>query len=194
MKKVLIITGISLLTFVIVVILLNSMSGESNKKKINDYVTEQGYKTSDDSLFYQRIVSNNTLDDFYNDVDNKKDSKYDEYYFSKDSYSFIELKMVYRDGINQVFNVTSDFTTNKITYNFEISKDNQSIMLDGSYVADRVSCNLNNVRNMSTKNLKEYCSLAENYMNDFLKEQDRLLSNNEFKQAISQVNGVVIDD
>ena len=63
MKKVLIITGISLLTFVIVVILLNSMSGESNKKKINDYVTEQGYKTSDDSLFYQRIVSNNTLDD-----------------------------------------------------------------------------------------------------------------------------------
>ena len=38
MKKVLIITGISLLTFVIVVILLNSMSGESNKKKINDYL------------------------------------------------------------------------------------------------------------------------------------------------------------
>jgi len=195
MKKVLIITVVCLVIFVLAVILLNSLSGESNTKKIKDYITDQGYSTTDDSLFYQKIVSNNTLDDYYNDVDNKKDSTYDEYYFNKDSYSFIELKMIYKNEISQVFNVTSDFTNNKVSYNYEISKNNSSIILDGDYVSGReTSCNINSIKNLSTKNLSEYCTLARSYMNEFISEQEKLLSNKEFKKAISQVNGVVIDD
>ena len=195
MKKVLIITVVCLTLFVIVVFLLNSLSGESNSKKIKDYITDQGYSTSDDSLFYQKIVSNNTLDDYYKDVKNKKESKYDEFYFNKDSYSFIELKMIYKNDITQVFNVTSDFTNNKVEYNFEISKNSASIILDGSYLAGReTSCNINSIKNLSTKNLADYCTLARNYMNEFITEQEKLLSNKEFKKAISQVNGVVIDD
>lgn len=195
MKKVLIITVVCLTLFVIVVFLLNSLSGESNSKKIKDYITDQGYSTSDDSLFYQKIVSNNTLDDYYKDVENKKESKYDEFYFNKDSYSFLELKMIYKNDITQVFNVNSDFTNNKVEYNFEISKNSASIILDGSYLAGReTSCNINSIKNLSTKNLADYCTLARNYMNEFITEQEKLLSNKEFKKAISQVNGVVIDD
>ena len=178
MKKVLIITVVCLTLFVIVVFLLNSLSGESNSKKIKDYITDQGYSTSDDSLFYQKIVSNNTLDDYYKDVENKKESKYDEFYFNKDSYSFIELKMIYKNDITQVFNVTSDFTNNKVEYNFEISKNSASIILDGSYLAGReTSCNINSIKNLSTKNLADYCTLARNYMNEFITEQEKLLSN-----------------
>lgn len=194
MKKVLIITAVSLIVFVLVVVLLNSMSGESNAKKIKDYVKEQGYSDSNDSLFYQKIVSNNTLDDYYKDVDNHTDSVYQEYYFSKDSYSFIELKMVFKNEVNQVFNVTSDFTNNKISYNFEISRDNASIILDGDYVAGNVSCNINSVKNLSTNKVNDYCTIAKNYMNEFIDEQNNLLSNDEFSKAISQVNGVVVDD
>ncbi len=194
MKKVLIITGISLIIFVVLVVVLNSMSGESNEKKIKDIVSSEGYKTSSDSLFYHKIKTNNTLDDFYKDVDNNKESKYDEYYFNKDSYSFIELKMIYKKEITQVFNVTSDFTNNRINYTYEISKNKASIILDGSYIGGNVSCNITSVNNLSTKNVSEYCNLAKGYMNEFIEEQDKLLSNKEFSKAISQINGVVIDD
>ena len=194
MKKVFIIIGISLIIFVVAVVLLNRASGDSNTKKINDYVSSQGFKTTKDSLFYQKIKTNNTLDDYYNDVSNNKSSEYDEYYFSKDSYSFIELRMIYKDEINQLFNVTSDFTTNRINYNYEISKDSSSIILDGTYIDGKISCNINKVNNLSTKNVDSYCKLAESYMNDFINEQNTLLSNNEFREAISQINGVVLDD
>lgn len=194
MKKVLIIIGISLLVFVGVVILLNRVSGTSNTKKINDYVNSQGYKTTEDSLFYQKIVTNNTLDDYYDDVSNNKNSEYNEYYFSKDSYSFIELRMIYKDEINQLFNVTSDFRNNKITYNYEISKNKASIILEGSYLDGSLSCNTSKVNNITTTNIDSYCELAKKYMNEFINEQNKLLSNDEFREAISQVNGVVIDD
>ena len=106
---------------------------ENNDRVLDEEFEKNGYTTLDfDDAFYNNIVSNNTLDDYYNDKENEKDTIYEEYYISKESNDFIELKMIYEKGIEKTLNIISDLNTFNIEYNYEIVYQKSHILLDGN--------------------------------------------------------------
>ena len=132
----------------------------------------KGFKTESVSdNFYKKIVTNNTLDDFYNDVAEKKDSTYIEYNFTKSSYDFIELKMNYSDNSLSTLNISSDIRNNTIDFNYEISNDSSRLMLDGN-MNETFQCNVIMQENVSNSTKNSHCEYIEKEIENFITEKN----------------------
>lgn len=157
---------------------------EENKIFINNYLNELGYKYDEKEKLFKKITTENTLDEFYDLSSKKQEVYYEEYYFSLDNNSFIELNMGYKDGIMEVFNITSDLTKQEINYNYEINKDDSSAILEGSY-NDIFKCNIVSLKKLSDDNKGIYCNTARKQADKFIDEQNNLLGNDKFIKIIN---------
>ena len=144
-------------------------------------IKKDGFKTSsNDDLYYKKIVTNNTLDSFYNDVSENKDSSYQEYNFTKSSYDFIELKMTYSDETTSTLNIISDIRNNTIDYNYEVSKGTSRLMLEGN-MTNNFICNAIEQSNISNKTKESHCEYIKKEIQSFISIRDEYLKNQNLK-------------
>ena len=184
-------TVIIIVVFIIIVILgilmyyTTDQKQEENEIYINNYLSNLGYKYDEKGRMYKKITTNNKLDDYYELKNKNKEVYYEEYYFSLDNNSFIELNMGYKNGITEVFNITSDLTKQEITYNYEINKDDSQAIVEGSYNNNSFICNIVTLKKLKEENKNVYCERAKNQANKFIEEENQLLSNEEFNKIIN---------
>ena len=182
---------IGVITFIIIVILsilmyyTTDQKQEENELYINSYLNDLGYTYNEEENMYKKITTNNTLDDFYELSSNKKEAYYQEFYFSQESNSFIELNMAYNNDITEVFNINSDLTKQEITYNYEITKNDSSAILEGSYNNNTFTCEIVSLKKLTDNNKEIYCETIKKLANNFIKEENKLIDNVEFNRIIN---------
>lgn len=180
-NKLIIIPIIIFIVFVILGINLNK-----NHSKMEKELKKEGYETKNENdAFYKRIESNNTLDDYYNDISNHKDSMYSEYYLSKESHDFIGLKMIYQNEVYMVLNFTSNMKTLDINFTFEMEFDESRILLEGNNNMG-FECNTILAKNTSQETIDYYCEDVHKEINEFVEKRSKLLSNPEIKKIIDE--------
>ena len=186
-KKVLIGVGVFIIIIIIGILMYytTDQKQEENEIYINNYLNDLGYTYNEEEKMFKKITTNNTLDEFYELSSKNKEAYYEEYYFSLDNNSFIELNMAYKDGITEVFNVTSDLTKQEITYNYEITKDDSSAILEGSYNNNSFKCEIVSLKKLNDDNKDQYCETIREYANKFIEEENQLLNNEEFNNIIN---------
>ena len=79
MKRIIILI-ILLIIIILGVIGLTLLSGKSDVKIIDDNLTNNNYKLEDNT--YKKIITGNSLDDFYNSTSTQVNSSYEEYSFN----------------------------------------------------------------------------------------------------------------
>ena len=90
---------IVLVSIFVVMLLLLLAASVATEDEVYNELENEGYYTETDDAFYKKILTNNTLDEFYNDMNSGRNTKYQEVYVSKTSYDYIELLMIYNDGV-----------------------------------------------------------------------------------------------
>ena len=168
-----IITGIIL----IIVMAIGLLYFTSREQQIKRELLKQGYSTEKEEAFYNKVVTNNTLEEYYNDVSSHKDSNYEEYYVSKESNSFIELKLSYQNKINTTLNISTELKTNKTNYHYEVSYQNSYLLLEGNSDTN-YNCDVVDKKNINQKTVDYYCELVIVELNNFLQKKNELLQNN----------------
>jgi len=180
-NTVLIIVAVFLVVLFLFFVVLE-LTQPSGEEKI---MQQEGYETTEEDAFYKKIVTNNTLDDYYDDVANNIDSAYEEYYLAKESYNFIELKMTYQNEVSKTINITSDIRTNIVTFNYELSYKTIHLLLEGSSVSD-YACNVVVKKSVNDEELQNACDEVQEEINTFLSRQNELLSNKNVQDIVNQ--------
>ena len=182
---------IGVITFIIIVILsilmyyTTDQKQEENELYINSYLNDLGYTYNEEENMYKKITTDNTLDDFYKLSSNKKEAYYQEFYFSHESNSFIELNMAYNNDITEVFNINCDLTKQQIAYNYEITKNDSSAILEGSYNNNTFTCEIVSLKKLTDNNKEIYCETIKKLANNIIKEENKLIDNDEFNRIIN---------
>ena len=180
LKIVFIVIGI--LAVVIVALLINKNT--TSKDEVGARLEDYGYTIGEkDEAFYNKITTNNTLDDYYNDMSNNKNSSYQEFYVSKSSYDFIELKMSYEDKIIKTLNITSDLKTTAIEYNFELSYNDIYLILEGTSNTS-FTCNTITERNTTPDVIKTYCNTIKQELISFTSERNKILADEKIQNLL----------
>ena len=180
LKIVFIVIGI--LAVVIVALLINKNT--TSKDEVGARLENYGYTIGEkDEAFYNKITTNNTLDDYYNDMSNNKNSSYQEFYVSKSSYDFIELKMSYEDKIIKTLNITSDLKTKAIEYNFELSYNDIYLILEGTSNTS-FTCNTIKEKNTTPDVIKTYCNTIKQELISFTSERNKILADEKIQNLL----------
>ena len=147
-----------IIAIIVIVIIGSFIYYFANNKDLESSLKTDGYETTEEDAFYKNVVSGNTIDDFYNSIDNGQDSYYEEYYLQKDSLDFIELKMYYENGVTANLNITSNIKDNYIEYNYELTGDNSRLILEGNS-DHNYNCTPVVSNNVSEKTLDTCCDI-----------------------------------
>lgn len=170
----------------IVFLIILEMVFSKDESKLQESMRKEGYVTENESdAFYKRNVTNNTLDEYYNDISNKKDSSYEEYYLAKASLNFLEVKLNYSKGTTTALNFTSDLKTQEVNYNYEYSKDKAYLLLEGSS-KDNYNCTVINNRNVDATTIDSICVKIKEDLKIYLDRRDKVLSNKEVQELINK--------
>ena len=146
---------------------------------------QDGYSTEDESdAFYKNIVTNNTLDDFYNAISAQEESHYEEYYLSKESLDFMEMKLDYQEKVLTSLNITSDLKSNYTTYNFEMSYENVYLLIEGNSIND-YDCSVVKAKNVSHDTRSAYCNYINQELAIFLERRSKVLENKKVQELLS---------
>ena len=170
---------------IIIIIIVFFYYLETGKTEEEKVLSEEGYTTTIDDAFFKKIVTNNTLDDFYKDISNNKDSQYEEYYFAKDSYNYIELKMEYKDGATKTINIQSDLRKLTIDYNYEITKNKIHLLIEGNSSKNN-KCNYIIKKGVDDNTASRACNEVQEEINSFIEKRTELLNNEKVKELINQ--------
>ena len=157
---------IIVICFAVIYFTINSKEG---------VLLQQGYVSSEEDAFYKKIVTNNTLDDYYNDVKNKKNSKYEEYNFSKEANDFVEVKMLYKNNVSTTLNISSNLKTNSIEYNYELEFNDSRLIVEGNS-ANNYRCDVVLNENVAEATKTTLCNNVINEINNFKSIRDELIS------------------
>ena len=154
------------------------------KDELGSELKKEGYNTNDkDEIFYSKITTNNTLEEFYDDIANNKDSSYEEFYFTKSSYDFIELKMSYKNGINYTLNISSDIKRDTTNYNYEVSNSSAHLILEGNNL-EGYDCKIVKKENISNDSLTNHCNYIKKEIENFINIRNEFLKNDKIKEII----------
>ncbi len=164
----------------IIVPLVVYISVNNDNKEIEEEFNKEGYQTSKEDAFYRQITTNNTLDEYYEDVANEKDSEYQEFYYSKLANDFIEVKMLYKNKVNTTLNITTDLKTNELEYNYELAYKDAHLILEGTS-KDNYACNVITNNKIKSDTVTSYCNMIIEEINDYNKVKDELLKNKKIK-------------
>lgn len=173
-----IIIGVIVSIFVVSSIIYITINGTN--KKIDDEFAKEGYNTTPKDAFYRKVVTNNTLDDYYKDMLSETDSEYQEYYYSKQSNEFIELKMLYKSKVSTSLTISTNLETNELTYNYELAYKTAHLLLEGSS-KENYNCNVIDNNKVQTETVKNYCDLIIDEINDYNVVKEELLKNNQIR-------------
>ena len=155
----------------------------TRENKLKRGLQNEGYTTTQEEAFYNKIVTNNTLDDYYNDIGQGKDTSFEQYYVSKESNNFIELKIYYKNKINTTLNITSELTTNKTNYNFELEYQDSHIIIDGNS-DQNYKCNIVLKEKANDNTINYYFNLIKEEINSFLQKKEELLQKEAIKNNL----------
>ena len=175
---------IGLIAFVTIFIIALLIFSTTRKTEVEKELNKEGYTTTEEDAFYKKIVTNNTLDDYYNDISNGKDSAYEEYYFAKESLNFIELKLLHQSSSISTLNITSDLRTEKIEFNYELSNDTSHLILEGNS-DENYDCKIIVKKNINDTTSKECCGLIMQEITTFLTRRDSLLQNEKVRELVN---------
>ena len=160
-----IIGSITIITIFILAILLFQSSPMSETDKA---LSQEGYKTkNEEDPFYKKILTNNTLDEYYNNVNQNKDSKYEEYYLAKESLNLIGLKMEYTNGVSKTLNISSNLKSATIDFNYEQSSNNSYLLMTGSS-KDNYNCQVITKKNVRDDTFKRICESIPEEITTFI--------------------------
>ena len=181
-KKIIIIT--SMIVVVAFLVGLELYFGQESNELTRE-LKKDGYTTEDtDDAFYNKITTGNTLDDYYKDLSNKKNSNYEEYYFSKESYDFIEVKLSYKDEVTTSLNISSDLRTLETTYNFELSYKDAYLIIEGNSIED-YTCKTIVKEKVSEDVIKTYCDRMVSEINAYAEKREEVLNNEKIKELLA---------
>jgi len=166
---------------IISLLILIATSTSKTDKELN----KEGYTTTSEDAFYKKIVTNNTLDSYYNDVANNQDSSYEEYYLQKDSLNFLELKMTNYNSVNTTLSISSNIRTNLIEYNFEMSYRDSHLILEGNSTED-YDCHIVLRKNVKDSEAKNQCDYIMREISTFEDRRDEILQNEKVQEILSQ--------
>ena len=162
----------------------------SEENVMNRSMKDSGYTTSEsEDPFYKKITTGNTLSDFYNDVENKRNSAYEEYYFMKDSYSFIEQDLYYQNEVTYSLNISSDLRNVSTSYSYEISYQNAYLLLEGNDSDNQCEVIINN--NISQTTVHNACTQIEQELSTFTTRRAEILQNEKVQEIIQNAPAVV---
>ena len=173
-----------LVSIFIILLLLILIVTVSTKDEVYNELENEGYYTETDDAFYKKVLTNNTLNEFYNDMNSGRNAKYQEVYVSKDSYEYIELLMIYNDGVTTTLTISSSLKSNELNYNFELSYNKQYLILEGTE-ENNYACNVAVNRNIKKDTETKYCNIIKNQINDFLASKVQLQNNQNLMSKIA---------
>lgn len=176
-----VIVSILLISAIIYVII------NGTNKKLEKEFAKEGYTTTPKDAFYRKIVTNNTLDDYYKDMASGNDTEYQEFYYSKQSNDFIELKMIYRNKVSTSLSISTNLETEEVTYNYELAYKNAHLLLEGSS-KENYNCNVIDNNKVQSDTVKNYCDLIIDEINDYNLVKEELLKNNQIRDLSKENN------
>lgn len=177
---------IMIITIVFILVVIFGMRTNNNHNEFQKELKEEGYITEDsEAAFFKKIVSNNTISDYYDDISNDRNTKYEECSLAKETYDYIELKMEYENEIFTVLNITSNLKTDVIQFNFELTYNNSHILLDGDS-STNYECNVITQKEASNSTIDTYCDIIKSEIELFKSRKAELLSNRKIQKIISQ--------
>ena len=156
------------------------ISIKGTNKKIEEEFAKEGYKTDTKDAFYRKVTTNNTLDDYYKDMTSGVDSEYQEFYYSKQSNDFIELKMIYSNKVSTSLSISTNLETQELTYNYELAYKTAHLLLEGSSKNNYV-CNVIDNNKVQEETVEKYCDLIIDEINDYNTVKEELLKNEQIK-------------
>ena len=177
-----------LLCLIIAVICIMIYYSEDNQRK--RALQKDGYTIKADDPFYKMVTTNNTLDSYYNDISNKKNSSYEEYYVSKETYNFMEQKLNYYNGVSTALNISSDLRNLSIKYTFELSYEDAYLILEGNsnngYRCDIVV----NEKVLNTQ-IHEYCDQIQLELETFSTRRSEILANEKIQEYLQNAPAII---
>jgi len=122
-----------ILIIFVVLVLLRFIMREDKEDKLGNYLISKGFVKEEDSTMYHKQVSDITIEEYENKVNNKENTTYEMLYFNTYNYHFIKDKMIYEDDISKSFNPIYNYKDNTLTYVYRINMYNTNIIIEGSY-------------------------------------------------------------
>ena len=163
-------TIIIIIVIIISLILLKIYFKNDNtiRNNVKNYIISKDFKIDKDNILYEKILSNNTYEDYQKDINNKIESSYQILLFDIYSYQLVENLYNYKDGVNSFLSATYDYKTDTLTYNYRTTYETANIIFSGSYTDDEFVCeNEYSFDAYITGNEHDYCDLIEYYIKDF---------------------------
>ena len=172
--------GLIILSVVVLILVVLVITQATTPEKA---LNREGYNTTaEEDPFYKKIETNNTLDDFYN-VASNKNSSYEEYYLSKESYNFIEMKMNYNEGAMNTLNIVSNLKTQEVEFNYELSYNSAHLLIEGNS-RDTYSCKVIQKKGVNDQTIQDHCNYIMNEITVFLLRREKILQNDKVKELI----------
>ena len=84
--------------------------------------------------------------------------------------------MTYQNQINTSLNISSKLDSNQVNYNFELSYQESSFILEGNSDTN-YECNVIKEKNVSKDSIKYYCDIVMNEIQNYLQKKNELLQN-----------------
>ena len=113
--------------------------------------------------------------------------------FTYENNNLVELYLNYKDNVTETYNVEGELNTNTIKINYEITKDDSSAILEGTYKNNEYKCEIITLKKVSEEGKPTYCNNMKNKINNYIDESNNLTNNKTFNEYISiQKKEVVI--
>lgn len=168
-----------LLLFAVVVLLVYYGSTAMDRS-----MKQEGYDAGEkEDPFYKKITTGNTLDSFYNDVANNKDSAYEEYYLLKESYSFIEQELYFQNGATSSLNISSDLRNMNTMFNYELSYKDAYLLLEGNS-SENYQCEVIVNNNISKQTINNACNQIHIELDTYNQRRTEILQNEKVQEFI----------
>ena len=154
-----------------------------NRQYVTKFLKNNNYIIDEiDELIYNKNITNNNIDDYYNSIDNNNASEYRSFSVSLEDKTLTDTYLFCNNSISIIY----DFTTNKTTYNYEIINDINNITITGKYNGNNLSCNVKDNSKINNNTLNDYCETAKNEMIVFLKEKNIFINDKTFIKNITK--------
>ena len=146
-------------------------------------LTSIGYKEDKETDFYEKIETDNTLDEYNKDVKDNKNSEFIKYYVTKNLTNFVEVKMTYKDGVSATLNINSNLSNSKTDYNYELSYKDTYLIFEGN-TDNNYECHYVVQENIDQKMMDKYCEYIKKEIDSFNEKRDEFINQSAIKERI----------
>ena len=180
MKKLIIVVIMIFVLFILFTLLF----GKSNVAIVSDTLIDNNYVLDGD--VYRKKITNNTQDDFYNNMKNNTRDEYVEYQYITNTNILKSINLKY-DSLYYFCDITEELSSNTLNFSCNSSYDDLQLNIYGDfdYSSSLLKC-YNRNDEIDEDITSDYCDKVYDQIQTFIEERNRLLSNIKFKKAISK--------